>query len=203
MEDLCLSQVRIGFSYMMLYATLWPWNSCVALSSSPPHSVACFLAHLTQWLTWFSSIMYFHLVVFYSLSHSQPPALVQWADWISVSSSLQSVSSHCAESGLAIGHNANCCSWTLVIYLLLSTAHCSDLPNTETCKELMSFFSRLQSFFSISFASHSKLLFLILDLKTLCSFHFLSFFYSTHAHTHTHTLTHTHTHMHTYTQPAQ
>ena len=104
----------------------------VAVSSSPQYSASCFLAHLIQWFTWLPSILYFYtfqVLLFaalertsstfggflFSLPHSQTPALVRWADRVPVSSSSQSVSSHCDESGLALGPNTKCCSWTLVI----------------------------------------------------------------------------------------
>lgn len=114
------------------------------------------------------------------------PALVQWTDHLPGSSSPQSTSSHRDESGLALVHNTHCYSWTFAVSLP-STSPCSCLTNTKTCEEQMPFYSRLQSFY-ISFAACSKLLFLIIDLKTLCSFCFLSLSCSPHTHTHTHSL---------------
>lgn len=105
------------------------------------------------------------LVALSSLSHFQPPALVQWAGRVPVSSSFSlfhpTVMNQAWSSDIIPTAAAE-----PLFSLLPSTPHCFYLLNTKKSKEQMSFYSHLQSFY-ISFASHSKLPFFIEDLDTL------------------------------------
>lgn len=107
------------------------------------------------------------LVALSSLSHFQPPALVQWAGRVPVSSSF-SLFHPTVMNQAWLSDIIRIAAAEPLFSLLPSTPHCFYLLNTKKSKEQMSFYSRLQSFY-ISFASHSKLPFLIGDLHTLYS----------------------------------
>lgn len=174
------SQVKAGFCYTTLSAVLGPLG--VALFPSPHHSAPHLFAHPTRWFTWFPSITYFHTLwvlcfsalewpsytsgVFYSLPRFQPPALVQWAKRVPVlfsSSLFHSMMNHAWPSDIT-----QTAATEPLLFLLPSTSHSSDLPNIKKSREQMPFYSCLRSFY-ISFASRSKVLFLIIQHKTLYS----------------------------------
>lgn len=190
---------------MMMYAALGPWTSwfCFVHQSTSFSSVLACPSHPVVSLTSIYHVFPYFVGAVRSLLWNgllrlwwllQPPSfpypllsLLQWADRVPVLSSSSLFQPTVMNQAWASDVTPTAAAEPL-LSLLPSTSHCSYLPNPMKNKKQMSFYTCLRSF-HISFASHSKLLFLIIAHKTLSilSLSVLSlFFFSLSVYTHTH-----------------